>query len=113
MSDQLYAQYIAEREGLRGIWKEWGFVTYKIANGECYLADMYVHPEKRRAGSTMQLLRELFDIARAGGCDIVTAHIHMNDPNNTKTLRAALACGFEPVAAANGTIVIAHKLEGK
>lgn len=110
-NDSLYAQYIHEREGLSSLWKSYGFVAYKIVKAECFIADMFVTKEHRRLGQGKALLNNLIEVAQGAGCEIVTANIHLWDPNANKTLAAALSVGFVVSQAAPGTLLVSKKIK--
>lgn len=105
-----YAQYIKERENKEIIENESGFLTYKIFEKECYLADMFIVPEKRGSSAVAYFIQELSDISIRAGCDHISANIRLNDKGATRTLRASLKLGFNLVSAENGTITICKEL---
>ncbi|NJM09340.1 MAG: hypothetical protein HC883_00110 [Bdellovibrionaceae bacterium] len=109
ISNTLYAKYILEREGLRIIENESAFLTYKITDRECFIANMFVDWSKRNAGNGRALIEELMKVAE--DCDVITANIWMWDPNANKTLQAALATGFVVAHAADGVLLISKKLK--
>jgi GNAT superfamily N-acetyltransferase len=111
LTDTLYAQYIQEREGAQVLESKDGFAIYRINGNECYIRDMSVDPSKRQQGIGKDLISQLSDIARFNGCEFVTAHVWMFDPNKSKTLFAALKVGFEVVACDAGSITIALKVK--
>lgn len=113
IKDTLYANYISEREGIEIVENESGFITYKISGTECFLANMYVLPEKRRMGACVSLMKRLIEIAVANRCDVITANIDIAcDKNATQTLRASLSLNFKVVAAQHGILLIARELGG-
>ena len=88
--DSLYAEFIKERENLEFLETECGFLTFKIVGAECFIADMYVRPERRNTGACEFLLSILFDFAKTKKCEFVSGNIHLNDKGCNRTLRAAL-----------------------
>lgn len=109
--DRLYSQYIYERMGQSSLWRDFGFLAYKIKEKECFIAEMFIHREKRTLGNGRQLLNDLVEIARGNGCDVVTANIHLWDQNANKTLIAAISCGFEVSKSGNDVLLISLKLK--
>lgn len=107
--DTLYAQYIKERQGLSILENENGFIIYKLTEQECFIQDMFVQKEYRRAGVGKDLLNRLKDIAC--GCDVILANIWLWDPNCNITLAGALACGFRVNRMNDGFIQIILDLE--
>lgn len=110
MIDSLYAKYIEERQGLRSVWKDYGFVTYRIAEKECFIVDMFIECAHRRENKGRALLNELIETAIEQGCDVMTANIMLADPNANGTLRAVLACGFEVKDCGNRVLLIAKEI---
>lgn len=108
--DMLYAEYVAERQGLKSIWKPWGFVVYRIVGPECFMVDMHITKSERRTGKSRQLAEELASIARELGCELITANIYLKDPGANQTLAAALAQGFEVKSSGNDVLLIAKEI---
>lgn len=109
ISNTLYAQYIDERQGLKIIEDEHGFITYKIKDEECFLAEMFVRKEYRRAGYGAKLLDRLIETAQ--GCEYICANIWLWDPNANGTLAGALASGFKLARTGDGFIKIVLDLK--
>lgn len=112
MKDGLWAAYVKERQGLECLWKEHGFIAYKITGNECFLAEMFIEKEHRSSGKCKAMIMELAEIAKANGCDVITANIHLVvDPNANSTLGAAIGCGFKVQASGNNVLLIAKELK--
>lgn len=109
--DGLYQAYIRERQGLESLWREHGFIIYRITGSECFLVDMFIEKSERRSGRGRLLLEELEKIAIDTKCNVITANIHLSDPNANKTLLASMACGFALEACGNNVLLIAKKLK--
>lgn len=104
---ELFAEYIKERQGLELIQDyEGGFCSYRIVGRECYLADIYVSKGKRKIGQGGALLGEIIKQALKNNCELITANIHLKDPNANDTLKAAQACGFRVVACDQDVLLI-------
>jgi GNAT superfamily N-acetyltransferase len=69
-----------------------GFVSPTLA-GEAYIHFVGVDPQRRGEGLGRRLYEAFFDLARARGCDRVTA---VTSPVNTGSIAFHLAMGFEP-----------------
>lgn len=109
--DRLYSQYIYERMGQSSLWRDFGFIAYKMSNKECFLAEMFIHREHRSIGKGRELLNSLIELARGNGAEVITANIYLRDKNSTGTLIAAIACGFEVSKANNDVLLISLKLK--
>lgn len=110
--DTFYAKYIKDREELVILENEFGFITYKISGKECFLANMYIDENQRQKGKGRELISQLSEIAHAKSCDVISANIHINDKNASKTLLAALIVGFKIARAEYGTLLIVKDIEG-
>lgn len=108
ISDTLYARYIDERQGLRVLEQEHGFLTYRIEKNECFIMDMYVRKEYRRAGYGTKLIESLEQVCE--GCDAIFANIWLWDPNCNGTMAGALATGFKLFKTGEGVITVAKDL---
>jgi predicted GNAT superfamily acetyltransferase len=111
IKDTLYARYIFEREGIQIIENEVGFVTYKINETECFLANIYVDSSKRTNGEARSLLSKLEDIATVHNCQHITANIDLRDKNASSTMLAALKLGFKMVAANHDVLLISKSIK--
>jgi predicted GNAT superfamily acetyltransferase len=109
--ESLWANYIQERQGLLSLWRPYGFVAYRIADQECFIADMFIERSERRSGKGRQFIDEMTEIAANRECNVITANIHLADPNANKTLAAAMACGFQVTASGDGVLLIAKKIK--
>lgn len=109
--DSLYERYVYERLGQAVLRKEFGFITYKITNKECFIVDMYIDFNLRKTGLGKQLLEDLVSIAKSKGCDVVTSNIHLFDKGANNTLKAAMSCGFRVENSGAGVLLIAKELK--
>lgn len=112
IKDTLYFKYIQERDQAEIIENDFGFVTFKIVNKECFILNMYVLPEYRRSGNFSCMIKLLGEKALQEGCEFISGNIQMYDSGKNKTLSAALSVGFEIVASDINTICIIKKLNG-
>lgn len=103
---KLYADYILERQGLKLINKEICFASYRVVGDELFISEFFVQKEYRKSGVGRSLLKEILEVSLNEKCAVVTANIHVKDPNHNETLMAVLACGFKVVAAQNDVILI-------
>jgi GNAT superfamily N-acetyltransferase len=108
LADTLYATYIKDRRGLEILENEFGFLTYKFAGEECFIAEMCIDPRKRTAGHGRSLVSQLEEMAKAAGCKYVSANIDINSGGANTILLASLLCGYE-VRASNGNALLVIK----
>lgn len=94
-----YGQYIAEREGRDIIEDEFGFATYimNADDGECYIVDIYVVPEMRKAGIASKYADTIAEIARLNGCDVLSGSVDPTCENATDSLKVLLGYGMNLV----------------
>lgn len=109
----LYEKYVKERAGCEILEQDFGFISYKIENAECFIADMFVDEPERKKGRSRELMDELSEIAIDAGCLRITANIFLNDKNANQTLIAALLIGFNVISAGPVFITIEKILEGE
>jgi hypothetical protein len=108
--DSLYAQYLRERQGVESIWNQNGFIAYKCAGDECFIAELFVEPEARRSGACRELVERVMSVARASGRKVLTGNIHIKDPGHDQTLQAAYALGFKVIGAESGILFISKNV---
>jgi len=102
----VYAQYIKERENQDIIQSEAGFLTYKIVNADCYLADLFILPEYRKTGAARGLFSQLIQIAKAAFCTRILTNIYPSTNGATTSIKTALALGGELLAAEQNLITL-------
>lgn len=88
-----------------------GFLTYKIEAKECFLADMYIVPEKRGTGAFGVFIECLAVQAKSKGCDHISATIFVDD-GVTRCLKAALKLDFRIKSAQNNCILMIKNIGG-
>lgn len=107
----LYARYIKEREGKSIIENEDSFVSYKINGPEVYLSDIFISEESRTLSRFRALINQVAEIGKANECDIITANIHLADPNANKTLKVSMHVGFKVKDANGGILLLVKKIK--
>lgn len=112
MIDSLYAEYVLERQGLSVMTYDSGFIAYKCEKEECFIAEMFIKKDKRKTGLGKSMIAVISEVAKQSGCKVITANIHLNDPNASSTLVAAICTGFKVECADRGAILISKKIEG-
>lgn len=115
----LYAEYIAEREGFQTQthYGEDGepiaFLTYKIFSEqkECYIRDGYVCPEYRDQMATLskKMVEDVTEIAKEAGCKTVIGSVSPPAEGATQSLRGMMRWGFRLSAKHNNGIVYVVK----
>lgn len=72
-----------------------GFVTYHLHDdGECYIEDIYVLPEKRRSHMGTILANEVVKIAKLNGCHMLTGSVVPNAMGAEISRKALIGYGF-------------------
>jgi hypothetical protein len=113
IKNTLYAKYIYAKEGTEVIEDELGFYIYKVLGKECYIADAYTVPEARCSGQTRKRTEQLEKIAKARGCDFISAKIYIADADASNTLMAALRIGFRIATADARNLIIVKDIKGE
>ena len=105
MSLDLYAQYVAEREGLLIISHEDGFATYqKVDDNTYYIVDIFVTKEKRRAGLAYKLADEIVDIAKKDGAKILLGSVCTTVKGVTESMAFIIGYGMK-YSSTSGTML--------
>lgn len=109
----LYAKYIREREGKEIIETDDGFATYQIFdNGECYLQDIYIVPEKRNSGLATEIANKVSEIAKERGCNLLIGSVCVDDKCATRNMKVLLAYDMQVYKTA-GTMIFLRKQIGE
>lgn len=68
-----------------------GYSGMHCVAGECYIANVAVHPDARRQGVAQALVSELIRHAQAQSCDFITLEVR---PSNTPAIALYKKLGF-------------------
>jgi len=109
--DSLYEQYITERVNQSILWKEFGFIIYKITDQECFIVDMFIQKSARQTDAKREILDSISRIAIQSQCKVLTGNIHLSDAGATHTLKAALSYGFKVAKSGQDVLLIAKELK--
>jgi GNAT superfamily N-acetyltransferase len=91
----LYADYLNEL-GVRKIHEnDQGFITYRITGEECYIIDIYIIPEARKAGVASGLADYVAELAKATKCTYLLGSVDLASKKRTESLKVLLAYGFK------------------
>jgi len=110
VSNTLYARYAKARMDYDILENEKGFVFYRIAREECYIAEMFIDIEHRGTGEFRRLIDQIERAAKEHGCECLSANIHIKDRNHRTALMSALHVGFHIVSADQGILTIIKQL---
>lgn len=92
---QRLAAYLKEREDIDCIVTDEGFASYKISGEECYIRDIWVHPDYRKKGIASELADQIASIALGAGCKFLTGSVSTTANNSTASVLVLLAYGFK------------------
>lgn len=99
MKVSLFGDYIKEREGKRIIEEDYGFVVYQIFNDQCYIEDIFIEKQCRRAGLASELADEVVLKAKECGCKTLLGSVVPTANGATESMKALLAYGFKVQSA--------------
>jgi len=68
----LWAEYFKEREGYETINTGKGVISFKIIGDDCYIRDIFVHPDFRNSNEGTFLADSVTEIAKSRGCKFLT-----------------------------------------
>lgn len=90
----LFADYKAEREGKLVIETDKAFAIYSIVKDSCYIEDIYVSPEFRKAGVAKQMADFISDIAKQKNCKYLFGSVAPSGKGSQESLKILLAYGM-------------------
>lgn len=108
---QLLANYLKEREGYDSLITDEGFAVYKIMTNECYIKDIYVHPDFRKGKVASDLADTIANIAKQHGCTVLVGSVSTDCGDPTASTKVLLAYGFTIAAAIQGGILFKKGIE--
>ena len=90
-----YADYLKETGQKLILEKEWGFATYHLRGTECYIEDIYIDPQHRKALKASDLANEIENWAQSQGCKYLTGSVNTAIKDPTASMKVLLAYGFK------------------
>jgi len=91
---ELYKNYLLERENTHLYYDEDSFITYEFIDNYCYIKEVYVAPEKRRAGKAIELGKMVQDLAREKGMHYVMGSVCLSTNGWEKSLQGMYKDGY-------------------
>jgi GNAT superfamily N-acetyltransferase len=107
----LYARYVLEREGMEIIETDISFVTYYFVEKECYIKDVFVHPDHRKTGEATRLGDEITKIAKLKGCTKLYGTICPSAKGSTESIQFLLSYGFKLDSSVANFIALVKEIE--
>lgn len=106
----LYAQYIKEREDYETIETSFGFASFKIENEDCYIRDIYVHPDYRKDHAASILADQVVVLAKKQGCRRLLGSVCPETNGSTTSLKVLLSYGFQLLKAEDNFISFSKEI---
>lgn len=104
------AAYLKEREGFDSIVVDGGFATYRINGDECYIRDIWVHPETRHRDIASSMADVISIKAKSFGCKYLTGSVDTTKGDPTTSTKVLLAYGFKVFSSVAGGIYFRKEL---
>lgn len=101
-----YADYYKERLGCETLETERGFCVYKVTNQECFIQEIYVHPDWRMQGEMVGLLARVQNKTQKEGCTYMSDTVVPRAAGCTEALFAAIKAGFKIVSSSSTCILV-------
>lgn len=111
MTMQMFADYKFERQGMKVLEHDWGFLSYKELKDECFIEDLYIVPAKRGNRQCAMLLDEVTRVAQNGGLKWLSGNVSLAAPKAEHALKSFLHYGFKIQSANNNVLLLVKKLE--
>lgn len=99
-----FAQYLKEREGFDSLIVEGGFASYRVNGDECYIRDIWVHPDNRNRGTASAMADVISVKAKSLGCKYLTGSVDTTKGDPTASTKVLLAYGFSIFQSASNAI---------
>lgn len=107
----LLDEYWKEREGRETVVDGNGFATYvMLPEGDCYIIDIYVRPERRKAGLAKGYADKVTELARAAGMKRLLGSVDPRANGATESLKVLLAYGMRLRSVRNDLIFFTKDL---
>ncbi len=99
-----WASYVRELDNIEVYETIEGFAFYKIKGDECYIQDIYVHPEYRESHSATKIADHIADLAKNSGCKYLTGSVRPNANNSTRSAQVLIGYGMRLHSSINNLI---------
>ena len=106
----LWSAYFKEREGFETIYSDHAVATYRIIGEECYLKDIFVHPDYRNTKQGSELADKVAQIAKENGCKYLTGSVVPSTNGATLSLYAMIKYGFVLKQSSNDFIILVKEI---
>ena len=100
-----FASYLKEREGVNLIETDKGFAIYSITGEECYIRDIWVSEEHRKAGVASAIADQVVIKAKEAGCKLLTGSVCPAANGSTASLKVLLGYGMKLHSSAPNLII--------
>ncbi len=109
-SINLWSMYFKEREGYDVIDTGKGVASYIINGENCYLRDIFIHPDFRHTGEGSLIADSIAAIAREKGCKYLTGSVVPSTNGATLSLFAMLKYGFKLKESKEDFIILVKEI---
>lgn len=106
----MYFDYLSERLGYEHIQNECGFVVYQVVGKDCFIHELYVAPEYRRAAIATHLADNVQVIAKDAGCTRIWGQVIVSTKGATNALQAHLNWGLKLHSTESGCIITVKEI---
>lgn len=94
----LYAEYIKEREGYEIIEDSTFFVTFKKLDDALYVRDIYINPEYRSKGKSIEIGKLTENIAKEMNCKVLLGSVDKGTNGWERNIDIMLKFGYKQIS---------------
>lgn len=106
---EIYGAYLWELFGAELIYREYGFIAFRVFPEEVFIRDFYVEKSSRGLGLGDSLIREVYERGREAGCKWITCNIALGTSVAEQNIQRALSYGWKVIGGSS----IAVSLRGE
>lgn len=106
----LWADYAHERLSAETIEEDYGFITYRMLDNECYIEELYIIPPFRKSHLGTDLANRVRDEAKEHGVNLLTASTLLGTNCTESSVQAILGYGFKIIGASSDRIFFAKEI---
>jgi ribosomal protein S18 acetylase RimI-like enzyme len=108
--ENLWSMYFKEREGYECIDTGKAVASYKIDGENCYVRDIFVHPDFRYSGEASLVTDAITAIAREKGCKTLTGSCVPSTNGSSLSMYAMLKYGFKLKSSHENFIILVKEI---
>lgn len=108
--NDLWTMYFKEREGFETLKTENAILSYRIVGDDCYIKDVFVHPDFRHTGEATSIANSVAELAKENGCKTLSGSVVPSLNGSSGSMMGLLKYGFKLHSSHEDFIILKKEL---